>query len=68
MSAPKCTSWLGHKFKARYSVAPGRRLSEQELFWTPYTHRLAAIEATVKRTYVGDVCTRCGCIVNSPPA
>jgi hypothetical protein len=65
MSTPKwCTSWWGHKFEARYSYEPGRSLSANELFWTPYEQRRAAILATQKRTYEGDVCIRCGCVVN----
>jgi hypothetical protein len=64
LSAPKCTSWLGHRFKARYSVAPGRELSDQELYWTPGGDILEAIKATSVQTYVYDICTRCGCIVN----
>ena len=64
MTATKCcTSWLGHKFEARHStfspcsinMAEGERI-------TPDIIRAA----NLYRAYEGDVCTRCGCIVNRP--
>ena len=64
MSAPKCTSWLGHKFEPRYSKGPSR-------FRVESMCESAFIEAAEKYrtiTYAGDVCTRCGCIVNAPPS
>jgi hypothetical protein len=66
---PKCTSIWGHKFVARYSSAPGRRLSQDELFWLPYTQRSEVIAAGIKRTYEHDICVRCGHVVEhkTPP-
>ena len=49
--------FLGHKYEARYdSILPGS---------IKFKHgSIAAIEATKDRVYRGDVCKRCGDIVN----
>jgi hypothetical protein len=53
---PKCTSWLGHKFRPRYSTA---------VIINPdgYPSVLALIEKRENRTYVHDICVRCGHVV-----
>lgn len=65
--APKCKSWFGHKFEARYSLGPARSLSETELFWLMGYDRLPAIKASRRQTYECDVCVRCGHVVQPPP-
>lgn len=60
---PKCTSWRGHKFEARYSTQPMNLLPRQmdELFWLGYDDRKRLTQP--KRTYECDVCIRCGHVV-----
>jgi hypothetical protein len=60
MTAPKCTSWLGHKFEARFDIKP----------YPGANFLRASADATVKvinaqatRTYVRDVCVRCGATI-----
>lgn len=58
---PKCTSWLGHHFEARYSKGSAKA-GEYE------GNAIAVIELAERSrtvTYEGDVCTRCGCVVNT---
>jgi hypothetical protein len=59
----KCTSWLGHKFEARYSSRPTTLASPkmQELFWLSMDDRKRLTQPI--RTYECDVCTRCGHVV-----
>lgn len=66
MSAPKCTSWLGHHFVARYSTSPRNLLPKQmeELFWLGHTERVQLTRP--QRTYECDVCARCGHVVQLP--
>ena len=66
MSAPKCTSWLGHRFEPRYSLTPPVLTKVGPADDARGT--LLVIESLTKREYAGDVCTRCGCIVNAPPS
>lgn len=57
---PKCSTWLGHKFEGRYSKGPARSPDFEGA-------AIALIELAEKFrtvTYEGDVCTRCGCVVN----
>lgn len=64
MSDPRpadCTSMFGHKFVARYSVKETEP-SVGVVFWSS-TLQVKPIE---QRTYMGDVCTRCGVVVNQP--
>lgn len=50
---PKCTSWLGHRFRARYSVEPFKSRNAE-------LQALALVNKDVVRTYERDVCERCG--------
>lgn len=52
----KACSWLGHKYQPRYDYQPGT-FESQEL---PAFYAVAIIEACSIRTYVRDVCVRCG--------
>lgn len=60
----KCTSWLGHKFEARYSTSAAKLTQGQmdELFWLGSDAKRRLSSPT--RTYEGDVCVRCGALVN----
>ncbi len=62
---PKCTSWLGHKFEARYSLTPPTltKVGPGE----DARGTIMVIESLTRREYEGDICTRCGCVVNRPP-
>lgn len=63
---PKCTSWRGHKFEARYSTGPGRKLTEPEM-WHAWPYDLTTLsEKTRRKTYECDVCVRCGHVVQKP--
>lgn len=56
----KCTSWLGHKFVARYD------LGAPDLSWFRSFSGYGVnemIEKMKPKTYVHDVCVRCGQIV-----
>jgi hypothetical protein len=60
-TVPNCKSWLGHKFEPRYSTAPPKGVD--------VTRGTAGgiallVEAMTQRDYKGDVCVRCGCVVN----
>ncbi len=56
----KCTSWMGHKFEARYDMgAPD--LSRFIKFNTENVREF--MESMKPKTYVHDICVRCGQIV-----
>ncbi len=68
-AVPKCTSWRGHKFEARYSTEtaqPNQPLTFAQIGverMSEYTFsELFEVNArqSEKRTYVHDICTRCG--------
>lgn len=65
---PKCTSWLGHRFRPRYS----RSSHHADLSGIPSDVLLTSYdivritEAEAGHTYEGDVCVRCGCTVTPP--
>jgi len=62
-AAPKCTSWLGHNFKARYSTKLPSFAGCKDPDGAAV---IAIIEHAEDKTYEGDVCTRCGHVVNRP--
>lgn len=53
----KCTSILGHKFEGRYNSEPSHNFEGYE---GPVFALVRLVEASTKKTYVLDVCTRCG--------
>jgi Na+-translocating ferredoxin:NAD+ oxidoreductase RNF subunit RnfB len=57
---PKCTSWRGHRFEARYDDFGGLdHVFKLESFNA--TEVVAIINSRQKRrVYIRDVCTRCG--------
>lgn len=58
-----CTSWLGHKFEARYDNEPGGDIKCGPLVG----QRLVdVIKATNRQTYIHDICVRCGEIKRRP--
>lgn len=63
---PKCTSWLGHRFEARYSVS---NPALEALIRTSDKIDVGGttIVAMQNKTYVLDICTRCGCVVDHSP-
>ncbi len=59
---PKCLSRLGHKFQPRYdSYLPAHITHMRARGWDEPTDMM---EAAKTKMYRGDVCVRCGCIVN----
>ena len=57
---PKCSSWLGHKFEARYSITnPALR----ELIARAAKIDTFYPESMQDKEYVCDICTRCGHVV-----
>ncbi|SCW91963.1 hypothetical protein SAMN03159424_04404 [Pseudomonas sp. NFACC05-1] len=60
----KCTSRLGHKYRARYDSEP--MLDFQVGRITP-SDMCRFLEPGRKQTYVHDVCERCGHIVRREP-
>lgn len=67
---PKCTSWSGHKFEARYSYS-GLLGDIKFTAVNGEGIRLAnAIElnrSVQKTTYERDICVRCGMVVEKKP-
>jgi len=70
MIAPKCTSMWGHKFEPRYSTTGAAPVSIDDLGVQSISelslHELTKLKQA--KTYEGDVCVRCGCVVNRKPA
>lgn len=66
-SSIKCASWLGHRFEPRYHTKPASLSPMQidQIFWLASSDR-ARLTAPA-RTYVYDICTRCGHVVKAPP-
>lgn len=56
----ECTNWKGHNFEARYDVGEPNFSSFKSLRVDDYP---TLIEAMKPKTYVHDVCTRCGATV-----
>lgn len=62
---PKCKSWLGHKFAARYSA--GAAVLPPNLKVSIAVDSLASIYERFRPvTYERDVCVRCGATVERP--
>lgn len=60
-----CTSWLGHHFEARYSeTLPDISDLFSGGFKTSVHGMSVFLDSIKSKTYEGDVCTRCGCVVN----
>jgi hypothetical protein len=59
--SPKCTSWLGHKYEARYSKTFPNGQFQME------GGSVRALEATKNVTYERDICVRCGHVVELHP-
>ena len=57
MNEDKCTSWLGHKFEARYDSEFPDQHSKMSNVTAGMLHALR------KQTYVKDICVRCGEVV-----
>ena len=63
MVTPRCTSWLGHKFEARFDVS-NPALEKLIGSIASIEIRDTTIHAMQSRTYVGDICVRCGATVH----
>jgi len=62
---PKCQSFWGHRFEPRYSYGGSRGdLSAKGAYSVEDFER--QVRAMQAQTYHGDVCVRCGAIVNKP--
>lgn len=63
---PKCTSWLGHKFRPRYSVTNPALLA-----LITGSDKVdvngGAIELMKDKRYVLDICERCGHVIEQKP-
>lgn len=61
----KCTSWLGHKFEARYSryLPDGLAAGDYEGTEAGLREYMETIKTV---TYECDVCVRCGQVVRPP--
>lgn len=58
--------WFGHKFKPRYSLSePTVEIKINSTTDVDADDAAAMLEASKRKTYHGDVCTRCGNLVNS---
>lgn len=65
MSVPKCTSWLGHKFEARYSYSPVA--GKYNVEGGSSAHIQAMADKMRQQTYQHDICVRCGHVVPRQP-
>ena len=69
---PKCSSWFGHRFEPRYTTEesgwPMPSLGGQfaDLTITTKGIDMKDLQPASKRTYYGDVCVKCGAVVNRP--
>lgn len=64
MSVPKCTSWLGHKFEARFDT--GARVGGDAEYEGSAYFILELEKLKHPHTYVHDICIRCGHVVQRP--
>lgn len=63
----KCTSWMGHNFKARYDFGEPDLNKIRSTFKSFKTDDMGVFFESLKpKTYVHDVCTRCGTTVERP--
>ena len=70
MNEPLLCRWLGHWFVARYSEIVNQTLYQQLRTSTGYVRldeSLRLAKAATERTYIGEVCTRCGKAVTAKP-
>lgn len=58
----KCTSWRGHKFEARFDLGPLSIGSGQSISNASH-NMLMVLDKFRDKTYVHDICVRCGKIV-----
>ena len=63
---PKCTSWLGHKFEARYSYNWPDGRYEATLSGAPRDVEVM-VRAQQDKTYERDICVRCGHVIERKP-
>jgi hypothetical protein len=62
----KCTSWLGHKYEARYEIIPPSHDAMNGMDTTIYGME-QYLKALTKRVYLRDICVRCGHVVEKKP-
>jgi len=60
MSETKCTSWLGHRFEARYSVTNAALSHLIEHATSIESLPNSTIQSMQDRHYERDICVRCG--------
>lgn len=61
--SPKCTSWLGHKYQARYSLSGAPALTDEEAMFAWSFDYAEILSQKRAKTYECDVCVRCGHVV-----
>ena len=64
---PKCTSWLGHKFRPRYSKSPAVGHGKLSLGWADAEAVALVLDGYRTITYVCDICVRCGHVIEQKP-
>lgn len=72
MSVPKCTSWRGHRFEARYSTGTAPKPPAFEDLGVASISEASFLEwaelhTKQPRTYERDVCIRCGATIERAP-
>lgn len=67
-TVPKCKSWLGHKFEARYSKGEPRELSYNDnVLALSSGNPTEFVDRFRLSTYERDICVRCGWTVPKVP-
>lgn len=59
---PKCTSWRGHKFEARYSKTAAHAWPKFDT--NSQSMATLILDATRNVTYECDICVRCGHVID----
>jgi hypothetical protein len=62
MDVPKCASWMGHKFEARYSKGAVPLASFKQNAATA-EEVTATLDGFREITYERDICIRCGYVI-----
>jgi hypothetical protein len=63
--SPKCTSWLGHRFEARYDSGAAETVSLSDIGVVKMTETAYLELMRLRRgeTYIHDICVHCGHVI-----